>query len=80
MQQECDMAMVHQCLCRLPHYLDIEDVDSVIKSANELYQSHPPNTLRSEVRKYLKERLVVVGVNYLFCRLNLGYNILVVDI
>lgn len=64
MQQECDMAMVHQCLCRLPHYLDIEDVDSVIKSANELYQSHPPNTLRSEVRKYLKERYVLLEISH----------------
>jgi len=55
LQQECDMAMVHHCLCRLPAYLNIDDIDDVIKQAHDLYQQHPPTSLRSEVRIYLKE-------------------------
>lgn len=55
MQQECDMAMVHRYLCRLPAYIDIDSVDDLIKKSYDLFQEHPPTSLKTEVRKYLRE-------------------------
>lgn len=67
------MAMVHHFLSKLPSYLGIEDVDVIIKQANDLYHKHPPNTLRSEVRKYLKERFVNMSEIFAFIYLMYAY-------
>jgi len=63
------MAMVYQMLSRLPSYIDIDVVDDVIKQAHELYNQHPPTSLRTEVRSYLKERYRILFVFYFFCTL-----------
>ena len=57
------MPMVHRCLCRLPAYLGIDNIDYVIKESYDLYQQHPPTSLRTEVRKYLKERYEALKKN-----------------
>lgn len=57
MEQECDMPMVHRYLCRLPSYVNYDDVEDIIKEAHDLFIKHPPDTLKYEVRKYIRERL-----------------------
>ena len=55
LEQECDMPFVHHCLQRLPMYIDEDDVEVLISGAYELYNNYPPESLKSEVRKYIKE-------------------------
>lgn len=53
--QECEMPFVHHCLQRLPTYIDEDDLEVLITNAYDLYQTHPPDSLKSEVRKYIRE-------------------------
>lgn len=55
LERECDMAMVHHCLCRLPTYIGVDEIESLISKSYELYQAYPPETLKAEVRKYIRE-------------------------
>ena len=53
---ECDMPFVHQFLCKLPSYIDDSNVERIIKETRELFERHPPESLKYDARKYLKER------------------------
>lgn len=54
-EQECEMPFVHHCLQRLPTYVDEDDIEMLVSGAYDLYQNHPPDSLKSEVKKYIKE-------------------------
>jgi len=68
---ECEMPMVHQCLCRLPANMCNENIESIIRDSFELYKKYPPESLKYDIRKYLKESDALIKHAQL---LSLSYN------
>ena len=58
LEQECELPFVHGCLQRLPTYIDEDDIEPLIARAHELYQQHPPESMKAVAREsytFLKE-------------------------
>ena len=51
---ECDMAMVHHFLSKLPLYIGIDDVEEIVSDACQIFETHPPDSLEKAVQQYIK--------------------------
>ncbi|XP_065676318.1 TBC1 domain family member 20 isoform X4 [Hydra vulgaris] len=55
LKRDCEMAMVHQCLSKLPFSMSVDDVEKFISDSLAFFKRHPPDSLSKDIIYYMKQ-------------------------
>ncbi|XP_002164352.1 TBC1 domain family member 20 isoform X1 [Hydra vulgaris] len=55
LKRDCEMAMVHQCLSKLPFSMSVDDVEKFISDSLVFFKRHPPDSLSKDIIYHMKQ-------------------------